>query len=165
MKLAEILAISGQPGLYRFVAQSRGGIIVESLADSKRMIVSGNAKVSSLNDIAIFTVGEDMPLGRVFTLISEKTDGKECCSHKETDENIKAAMKSYVPDYDTDRVRLSDMKKLFSWYNILVGVGMNKFIEIEEGADAEKAAETTETAETESKPAKKGGKKAKTTEE
>ncbi len=132
MKLAETLAISGQPGLFRFVAQSRGGIIVESLADAKRMIVSGNAKVSSLGDIAIFTTSEDMPLGRVFEMIFKNTGGKECCSHKAPDAQLKTAMKQYLPDYDEDRVRVSDIKKLFSWFNILISNGMTVFVEEEE---------------------------------
>lgn len=141
MKLAETLAISGQPGLFRFVAQSRNGIIVESLADAKRMIVSGNAKVSSLNDIAIFTTSEDMPLGRVFEMISKATKGKECCSHKVPDAQLKAAMKQYLPDYDEDRVRVSDIKKLFAWFNILIANGMTVFVEDEaqESADAQPA--------------------------
>ncbi|MDE7355255.1 MAG: DUF5606 domain-containing protein [Rikenellaceae bacterium] len=134
MKLTEILAISGQPGLFKFVAQSRGGIIVEALSDSKRMVVAGNAKVSALNDIAIFTIGEDMPLANVFELIYRKTGGKPCCSHKSSNDELKAAMESYVPDYDKDRVRVSDMKKLFAWFNLLLSIGMTEFVEKEEAA-------------------------------
>ncbi len=134
MKLTEILAISGQPGLFKFVAQSRGGIIVEALSDSKRSVVAGNAKVSALNDIAIFTMGEDMPLANVFELIYSKTGGKPCCNHKASNDELKAAMKSYVPDYDEERVRVSDMKKLFAWFNLLLGIGMTEFVEKEETA-------------------------------
>jgi len=158
MKLAETLAISGQPGLFRFVAQSRGGIIVESLADAKRTIVSGNAKVSSLGDIAIFTTSEDMPLGRVFEMISKATGGKECCSHKASDAQLKAAMKQYLPDYDEDRVRVSDIKKLFSWFNILISKGMTVFVEEEEQTAAD-----VRTAEEKPAPAKTTTTKKKTT--
>lgn len=154
MKLAETLAISGQPGLFRFVAQSRNGIIVESLADAKRMIVSGNAKVSSLNDIAIFTTSEDMPLAYVFEMISKATDGKECCSHKADNAQLKAAMKQYLPDYDEERVRVSDIKKLFAWYNILVNHGMTVFVE-EETQEAAEAQPAEEKAAAPKAPAKK----------
>lgn len=154
MKLAETLAISGQPGLFRFVAQSRNGIIVESLADARRMIVSGNAKVSSLNDIAIFTTSEDMPLGRVFEMISKATGGKECCSHKADNAQLKAAMKQYLPDYDEDRVRTSDIKKLFAWFNILINKGMTVFVE-EETPQTDEAGPAEETAAAPKAPAKK----------
>ena len=82
MKLAEILAISGQPGLYKYIAQSRNGIIVESLADGKRIPVQGTSKVSSLGDIAIFTETADVPLAEVFQNIYDINKGAEAISPK-----------------------------------------------------------------------------------
>ena len=79
MNFKDILAISGQSGLYKFVAQSRNGIIVESLANGTRSCASASARVSALSEIAIFTEGEDMPLAKVFQNIYEKQGGKECC--------------------------------------------------------------------------------------
>ena len=120
MELKEILAISGQPGLYKYVAQSTNGVIVESLLDGKRMNASASSKVSALTEISIFTAD-------VFTNIYNHTGGKEAISHKEAPEKLKAAFAEVLPDYDRDRVHVSDMKKVFMWYNILLGAGFTEF--------------------------------------
>lgn len=127
MELKEILAISGYPGLYKYVAHSTRGVIVESLADGKRMNVAAHAKVSALTEISMFTEGEDIPLADVFTRIYSHTQGKEAISHKESPEKLKEAFAAVLPEYDRDRVHVSDMKKCFSWFNILVGAGFTKF--------------------------------------
>ena len=127
MEFKDILAISGMPGLYKYVAQSTRGIIVESLSDGKRLNASGSARVSALSDISMFTEGEDIPLAEVFTRMYAHTSGKEGLSHKETPERIKAYFAEIVPDYDRDRVHVSDMKKALSWFNILVGAGFTEF--------------------------------------
>ncbi len=119
MELKEILAISGWPGLYKYVARSQRGVIVESLADGKRMNAALASKMSALT--------EDIALADVLTKIYAYTGGKEAISHKEAPEKIKAYMAEVLPDYDRDRVHVSDMKKLFSWYNILVAAGMTEF--------------------------------------
>ena len=127
MELKEILAISGQPGLYKYVAQSTNGVIVESLLDGKRMNASASSKVSALTEISIFTEGDDLPLADVFTNIYNHTGGKEAISHKEAPEKLKAAFAEVLPDYDRDRVHVSDMKNDFMWYNILLGAGFTEF--------------------------------------
>ena len=127
MELKEILAISGQPGLYKYVAQSTNGVIVESLLDGKRMNASASSKVSALTEISIFTEGDDLPLTDVFTNIYNHTGGKEAISHKEAPEKLKAAFAEVLPDYDRDRVHVSDMKNVFMWYNILLGAGFTEF--------------------------------------
>ena len=127
MELKEILAISGQPGLYKYVAQSTNGVIVESLLDGKRMNASASSKVSALTEISIFTEGDDLPLADVFTNIYNHTGGKEAISHKEAPEKLKAAFAEVLPDYDRDRVHVSDMKMVFMWYNILLGAGFTEF--------------------------------------
>ena len=127
MEFKDILAISGMPGLYKYVAQSTRGIIVESLSDGKRLNASGSARVSALSDISMFTEGEDIPLAEVFTRMYAHTGGKEGLSHKESPERIKAYFAEIVPDYDRDRVHVSDMKKALSWFNILVGAGFTEF--------------------------------------
>ena len=135
MELKEILAISGQPGLYRYVAQSTRGVIVESLLDGKRMNAAANAKVSALTEISMFTEGDDIPLAEVFDRIYAQTGGKEAISHRETPERIKAAFTEVLPEYDRDRVHVTDMKKCFAWYNILVGAGFTKFELPKDGKD------------------------------
>ena len=88
MELKEILAISGQPGLYKYVAQSTNGVIVESLLDGRRMNASASSKVSSLTEISMFTEGEDIALADVFTKIYAHTGGKEASSSKEAPEML-----------------------------------------------------------------------------
>ena len=115
MELKEILAISGQPGLYKYVAQSTRGVIVESLLDGRRMNAAANARVSALSEISMFTEGDDIPLAEVFTRLYAHTGGKEAVSPK------------VLPEYDRDRVHVSDMKKCFAWFNILIGAGFTEF--------------------------------------
>ena len=127
MELKEILAISGQPGLYKYVAQSTHGVIVESLLDGRRMNASATSKVSSLTEISMFTEGDDIPLADVFTKIYAHTGGREAVSPKEAPEKLKACFAEVLPDYDRDRVHVSDIKKCFAWYNILVKAGFTEF--------------------------------------
>lgn len=127
MELREILAISGQPGLFKYVAQSMRGVIVESLVDGRRMNAAANAKVSALTEISMFTEGDDIALADVFTRIWEHTGGKQAISHKESPERLKAAFAEVLPEYDRDRVHVSDIKKCFAWYNILVDAGFTEF--------------------------------------
>ena len=127
MELKEILAISGQPGLYKYVAQSTRGVIVESLLDGKRMNASASARVSALSEISMFTEGDDIALADVFTRIYEHTGGQEAISPKSTPDQLKAAFAEVLPEYDRDRVHVSDIKKCFSWYNILLGAGFTEF--------------------------------------
>lgn len=132
MKFSEVIAISGQPGLFMYLAQSKAGIIVESLMDKRRFPVSATAKVSSLNDIAIYTEGEDMPLSQVFQAMSDKLEGKEAINAKSDIKELVKAFGEYLPSYDKDRVHNSDIKKVFTWYNMLVTYGMTEFVEKEE---------------------------------
>ena len=127
MELKDILAISGQPGLYKYVAQSMRGVIVESLLDGKRMNASATSRVSAFTEISMFTEGEDIALADVFTNIWNYTEGKEAISHKESAERIQEEFAKVLPEYDRDRVHVSDMKKCFSWYNILVKAGFTEF--------------------------------------
>lgn len=145
MELKEIIAISGQPGLFRFVAQSSNGVIVESLIDGKRSNATGSSKVSSLAEIAVFTDEGEMPLSDVFTTIFARTGGKETIAAKSSPELLKAHFAEIVPSYDRDRVHVSDMKKVVAWYNMLVGAGMTDFsLPEQEEPEAEAAAEPAE---------------------
>lgn len=138
MELKEILAISGQPGLYKYVAQSTRGVIVESLVDGRRMNASANARVSALSEISMFTEGDDIALADVFTRIYAHTGGKAAIDPKSSPEALKAAFAEVLPEYDRDRVHVSDIKKCFSWYNLLVGVGFTEFkLPTDEAAAAE----------------------------
>ena len=127
MELKEILAISGQPGLYKYVAQSTRGVIVESLLDGRRMNASSNARVSALSEISMFTEGDDIALADVFTRIYAHTGGQPAIDPKSSPEALKAAFAEVLPEYDRDRVHVSDIKKCFAWYNLLVSVGFTEF--------------------------------------
>lgn len=124
MVLKDILAISGEPGLFRFIAQGKNSIIIEHLETKKRSSAYGSAKVSSLDDIAIFTEKEDVPLGKVFDIIFEKTSGGEAIDSKADGPRLKAWFEEILPDYSRDKVYVSDMKKLALWYNILHKLNM-----------------------------------------
>jgi hypothetical protein len=119
MILKDILAISGEPGLFKFIAQGKNAIIVEHLETKKRSSAYGSAKVSSLEDIAIFTEKEDMPLGKVFDLIWEKENGGAAIDSKADNNKLKNWFEGILPEYSKDKVYTSDIKKVALWYNIL----------------------------------------------
>ena len=147
MELKEILAISGQPGLYKFVAQSVRGVIVESLLDGRRMNAAAQSRMSALSDISMFTEGDDIPLHEVFTRIYAHTGGKEAISPKESPEKLKAAFAEVLPEYDRSRVHVSDMKKCFSWFNLLVKAGFTEFAPASEEPAEEPSAQAPESGE------------------
>ena len=132
MEFKDVLAISGMPGLYKYVAQSKNGIIVESLADGHRMNASATSRVSALSEISMFTEGEDIPLADVFTRMYAHTEGKEAISHKESADRLKAFFGEVLPEYDRERVHVSDIKKAVAWFNILVAAGFTEFVLPEE---------------------------------
>ena len=127
MEFKDILAISGMPGLYKYVAQSTRGIIVESLSDGRRTNASATSRVSALSEISMFTEGEDIALAEVFTRMYAHTEGQQGLSHKESADMLQAYFAEVLPEYDRERVHLSDIKKALSWFNILVAAGMTEF--------------------------------------
>ncbi len=130
--LKGILSISGQTGLYKLVAESKNNIIVESLDTKKRMPVYSTVKVSALEDIAIYTETGDLPLKDVFKTIFDMEDGGQAMSPKSSVEELKKYFKKVVPDYDKDRVYISDIKKIMLWYNSLQEKELLDFTETEE---------------------------------
>lgn len=139
MVLKDILAISGEPGLFKFIAQGKNAIIVEHLETKKRSSAYGSAKVSSLEDIAIFTDKEDMPLGKVFDLIHEKENGGPAIDSKTDPAKLKTWFEGILPEYSKDRVYTSDIKKVAQWYNILHNLNLLVKEEPEKDADEEVA--------------------------
>ncbi len=138
MDLTGILAITGKPGLYKLISQTKSGALVESLVDKKRMPAFAHERISSLKDITMFGNDEDKPLIDIFQNIYKIEDGKECISHKSSDKELKDYMEKVFPNYDKERVHLSDMKKLFSWYNILLS---NNLIDLEQPQQEEEKQE------------------------
>lgn len=134
--LTGIIAITGQPGLYKIVAQSKNGIIVEGLSDKKRVNVYASTKVSTLSDISMFTTGDDKPIEEILTAVFEKENGGPAVDSKADDKTIEAYFAAVVPDYDKDRVYVSNMRKLFSWYNTMQSTGnLKKKEEKKEGEE------------------------------
>jgi len=158
MNLKDILAISGEGTLFKFIAQGKNAIIVENLETGRRISAGGTAKVSALDEIAIYTSGEDMPLSKVMDHIWEKENGGEAVSHKLSDADLKKYFSEVLPDYDHDRVYSSDIKKVIHWYNILHNLNLLVKEEPEEDK-AETKAEAEVEAEDKVKTQVKGVKK------
>jgi hypothetical protein len=142
MDLSGVISISGKPGLFKVVAQSKNNIIVESLIDSKRIPAYSTDRISALEDISIYTYEEDVPLKEVYIKLATKEDCKAGPSHKESAKKLSAYLEEILPDYDQDRVYPSDIKKLFQWYNILQKAGL---ISLEEEKEEEKEEVKEET--------------------
>lgn len=133
MNLKDILAISGYPGLYKFVSQAKNGIIVESLLDKKRFHAYPSAKVSALDDVAIFTTTGETPLKDVLSKILEKEQGAPAINPKtSTNDELKTYFSAVIPDYNSEKVYISDIKKVLLWYNILQQLDMLKIPDDEE---------------------------------
>lgn len=160
MKLKDIIAISGEPGLFKFIAQGKNAIIVEHLESKKRSSAHTSAKVSSLEDISIFTEGEDMPLSKVFDLIFTKENGGKAIDSKSDTEKLRKYFTEVLPDYAKDKVYPSDIKKVVLWYNILHSLNLLLPDEPEKEAEKESAPEAEKEPVSEKKEAK-GSRKAK----
>ncbi len=155
MDLSEILSITGKPGLYKVVTQAKNGIIVESLNDGKRFTAFSNERISSLEEISIFSETEDIPLKEVFKSLFEKFEGKAAISHKSDGKELKAIFEEVVPDYDSERVYVSDIKKVIQWYNLLAEKEVLNFEEEAEEDKAEIASEETKAQKAEKESDKK----------
>ena len=132
MSLEKVLAIAGKPGLFKLIAQTRGGFIAESLVDKKRLSVSVQQNVSVLSEIAIYTLTEEVPLKKVFENIKKKEDGKQTSvKPKDSNDKLEEYFFEILPEYDEDRVYVSDIKKVIQWYNLLQAHNM---LELEDDA-------------------------------
>ncbi len=134
--LKGILSISGQPGLFKLVAETKNSIIVESLVNGKRMPAYSTSKISTLSDISIFTESGEILLTDLFLKIKES--GKSV-STKASANEIKAFFEEVLPEYDKDRVYISDMKKVIQWYELLSE--LNLLTETEEKTEEDKKEE------------------------
>ncbi len=119
MSLQGIIAVSGLPGLYKVLAQTKSGFIVESLLDNKRSPVSSSERISMLEDISVFTISEDLPLKDVFKKIKENDNADFIPSPKSANKVLLEFFKSVLPDFDEERVYPSDIKKIISWYHLV----------------------------------------------
>ncbi|MBQ7762145.1 MAG: DUF5606 domain-containing protein [Flavobacteriales bacterium] len=138
MRLKGILAISGKPGLYKLVSQGRGTIIIESLADGRRMPASATSSISALEEIAMYTDTGELQIREIMRRIAEKENNGPAPDHKKTSSGETVSyFAGIVPDYDRSRVYESHIRKLFQWYNILQKAGMVSKETEEEDENAE----------------------------
>jgi hypothetical protein len=137
MSLDKILAISGKPGLYEIVTQTRTGAVVESLIDRKRLTVGAHSNISILSEIAIYTLQEEVPLKEVLKKVKEKENGQPTSiSHKDSKDTLEEYFFEVLPDYDEDRVYPSDIKKVVQWYNLLQKNNLLSALETDEEANS-----------------------------
>ncbi|WP_338356846.1 DUF5606 domain-containing protein [Yeosuana marina] len=141
MSLEKIIAIAGKPGLYTLIAQTRGGFVAESLIDKKRLSVNVQQNVSVLSEIAIYTLTEEVPLKDVLSKIKEKEQGEPTSvGPKESKDKLEEYFFEVLPEYDEDRVYVSDIKKVIQWYNLLQSNNMLDLLE----TDGEKPSDEEE---------------------
>ncbi len=120
MTLEKLIVVSGKPGIFKISSQTKSGLLVESLIDNKRFPIHNIHNVSSLNDIAIYTDEDEVPLKTIFKTIHAKEVGKKTISHKEDKKMLTTFFSEILPNYDTERVYPSNIKKIIQWYNLLV---------------------------------------------
>ncbi len=148
MDLSKLIAISGKSGLFEVISQTPSGLIVQSLEDGRKFPVFSSTRSSVLEDISVFTTKEDIPLKEVLLKIFDKEEGKACPSPKEPAEKLKTYFAELLPEYDKERVYLSDMKKVLSWYLLLLEKNMIHHPEKEEEKDPKAASGKTKEIQT-----------------
>lgn len=142
--LREILSVTGRPGLYRILSSGSNMLIVEDLTSKKRLPIHSRDKVVSLGDIAMYTESGDTPLGEILDKVYAHNEGKKIdVKALVAGKKLRDEFEAVVADYDRDRVYDNDIKKLFTWYNLLIDAGFTKFAE-EEVAEEEAPAESEE---------------------
>lgn len=149
MDLSKILSISGKPGLYKMIGESKNGLVVESFTDGKKIPAFAHERISSLKEISIYTESDDIALWKVLKKLNELQEGKPVENPKKASSaDLSALFVKVVPDYDTDSVYMSDIKKVFSWYNQLLEKDMLDFSEQEaEEKEMEEAEEESQKSE------------------
>jgi len=146
MPLKDIIVITGQSGLFKYISQGRNNVIVESLSDHKRSLIPATVKISMLEDITIFTETDNIILREVFKRIQTKENGGAAIPHKSPDAELKKYFAEVLPEYDKTRVYLSDIRKVVMWYNLLLEFGYTDFETPEQVKETGEEGEVAETA-------------------
>jgi len=171
MNVSGIISIAGMSGLYKVIAQSKNGLIVESLVEKKRIPAHSTDRVSALEDVSVYSTGDDVPLKEVFQKIYDTEKGGQAINHKSSDAELRAYFKKAFAEYDEERVYTSDIKKILMWYNILQKEGLLDKKEEEAASEDAKVkapvetkipAKVTKAKDTNAKPLKTAGSKVKT---
>ena len=138
MDLSKILSITGKSGLFTLISRGNNNFIVESLTDGKRFPAFSHDGVANLENISIFTNGDDVSLESVFVSMYKKENGGKCNVSLSNANDLKAYFAEVLPDYDRERVYVSNIKKVIAWYNQLID---HNLIDLEEKKAEEKTAE------------------------
>ena len=142
--LKEILSIAGKPGLYKLISYGKSMLVVENLETKKRLPAYSRDRIVSLGDIAIYTTDEEVPLAQVMQNICQKYEAKAIdIKQYKTNDQLDEFFKEVLPNYDVDRVYKSDIKKMITWYNLLIGAGITDFT-VKEEENTEESKETKE---------------------
>ena len=145
--LKKVLSVTGQPGLFNYLAQSKNGVIVEALATGHRTAFSGTMKMTTLADVSIYTDNGELTLKEVFGKMHDALGEEDAPSSKADEKAIREFFAKAVEDYDRDRFYLSHMKKVLDWYNLLKNHASLEFVDDEGGsADLPKEEEKPEAA-------------------
>ncbi len=149
MMLSKILSVTGRPGLYKLISTGKNLNIVESLVDGKRIPVYAQEKVVALSDVSIYTNDGDAPLRDVLKKMKEKEDGSQLSlGSKSSGKELFAYLEEVLPNYSKESVYASDVKKLVSWYNLLVEKNID-FDEVEKTDEVTDEVPSTEEEEEE----------------
>jgi hypothetical protein len=151
MDLTKIISIAGKPGLYQIINQSRGGVVVSSLMDGKKMAIGQTQRVSSLSDISVYTEEGDEPLGEIFKKFADYADGEPIDLDLNDKDLLRDFFREILPNHDEARVYPSDIKKMIKWFNSMQDKGL---INIESGESESSESENSSSAETEASPEK-----------
>ena len=138
--LARILSVSGQHGLFNYIAQARNGAIVEALSDKRRTCFDMKSRITTLADISIYTSEGEMKLQEVFQKLHDALGEADAPTSKASADELKALFLKAIPNYDGDRFYVSHMKKVVDWYNELKNFASLDFEEVNEGEAASEEA-------------------------
>jgi len=124
MNLEGIISITGKSGLFKVISQGNNVVIVENLTDKKRMPITARYQANSLNEIGIYTLENTSPLSDIFDIIAKKENAKQSISHRANKEDLIQYFEDILPNYDVERVYISDIKKVIQWYNAMQTAGL-----------------------------------------
>ena len=139
MNLEGIISITGKSGLFKVISQGNNVVIVENLTDKKRMPITARYQANSLNEIGVYTLENTSPLSDIFDIIAKKENAKQSISHKANKEDLIQYFEEILPNYDVERVYISDIKKVIQWYNALQTAGLIELPQAEKKTTRKKA--------------------------
>ena len=139
MNLEGIISITGKPGLFKIISQGNNVVIVENLEDKKRIPMTARYQANSLDEIGIYTIEDTAPLSNIFDIIAKKENAKQSISHKADKEDLIKYFEDILPNYDVERVYISDIKKVIQWYNTMQAAGLIKLAQAEKEPTRKKA--------------------------